>query len=115
MPRVKRGTLHVKKRKSLLSKTKGFKWGRKNLIKAAKTAAIKAGVHSYVDRKKKKRTTRALWQIKISAFVREQGLSYSKFINLLKVANIELDRKIMADFAENNKETLLAIIEKVKK
>lgn len=115
MPRVKRGTLHVKKRKNLLSKTKGFKWGRKNLIRAAKTAAVKAGVHSYVDRKKKKRVTRSLWQIKISAFVRQHGLSYSKFINLLKVANIELDRKILADMAENNKETLLAIIEKIKK
>jgi large subunit ribosomal protein L20 len=113
MPRVKRGTTHVKKRRKLLAKTKGYKWGRKNLIKQAKEAVVKAGAHAYVDRKKKKRTTRALWQVKINAFVREHGLSYSKFINLLKKNKIELDRKILADMAVNNKKVLAKIIKEI--
>lgn len=115
MPRVKRGTTHIKKRKKLLAKVKGYKWGRKKLIRLAKTATIKAGVHAFVDRKKKKRTTRALWQIKINAFVREYDLSYSRFINLLKKNKIELDRKILADLAVNNKKVLSKIIEDIKK
>jgi len=115
MPRVKRGTTHVKKRRKLLAKAKGYKWGRKKLVRLAKTAVIKAGAHSYVDRKKKKRTNRALWQIKINAFIREQELSYSKFINSLKNNKIELDRKILADLAVNNKKILNKIIEQVKK
>ncbi len=115
MPRVKRGKTHTKKRKKLLAKTKGYKWGRKKLIKTAKTAVIKAGAHAYVDRKKKKRTTRTLWQIKISAFVREYDLSYSKFINLLKKNKIDIDRKILADLAVNNKKVLTKIIEDIKK
>jgi len=115
MPRVKRGITHVKKRKKLLSKTKGYRWGRKKLIKAAKIAVLKAGVHAYVDRRKKKRTNRGLMNIKISAFVKEQGLSYSKFIDALKKSKIDLDRKVLADLAVNNKQVLLKIIEQVKK
>ena len=115
MPRVKRGMTHVKKRRKLLKAVKGYKWGRKNLIKLAKTARTKAGAHSYVDRRKKKRTMRGLWQIKINAFVREYGLSYSKFINLLKVNKVEVDRKVLADMAVNNKETLAALIAKLQK
>lgn len=115
MPRVKRGTTHVKKRRKLLSKVKGFKWGRKNLIRLAKTAATKAGAHAYVDRKKKKRVNRGLWQIKISAFTQEHDLSYSKFIGALKKNGIELDRKILADLAVNNKPVLAKIVEQIKK
>ncbi len=114
MPRVKRGTTHVKKRKKLLKAVKGYKWGRKNLIKLAKTARTKAGAHAFVDRRKKKRTMRSLWQIKISAAVKEQGLSYSRFINALKINNIAIDRKILADLAENNPSAFLAIVNKVK-
>ena len=110
MSRVKRGTTHVKKRRKLLKDVKGYKWGRKKLIKLAKTARTKAGAHAFVDRRKKKRTTRALWQIKINAFVRDYDLSYSKFIGLLKASNIEIDRKILADMAVNNKEELKALI-----
>ena len=113
MPRVKRGTTHVKKRKKLLAKTKGYKWGRKNLIRKAKEAVVKAGAHAYVDRKKKKRTMRGLWQIRISAFVKEKQISYSKFINLLKNNKIILDRKILSDLAINNKKVLTKIVEKV--
>ena len=96
-------------------KTKGFKWGRKNLIKHAKEAVVKAGVHAYVDRKKKKRTMRGLMNIRIGAFVREHGMSYSKFIGKLKESKIELDRKILADLAINNKEVLKNILETVTK
>lgn len=115
MPRVKRGTTHTKKRRSLLSKTKGYRNGRKNLIKQAKEAVVKAGAHAFVDRRKKKRTNRGLWQVKISSFVKENGLSYSKFINLLKVNKIEIDRKVLADLAVNNKKVLSGIMEEVRK
>ncbi len=115
MPRVKRGTTHVKKRRKLLAKTKGYKWGRKKLIKAAKTAVLKAGVHAYTDRRRKKRTTRALWQIKISAFVKAHDMSYSKFMGLLKKANVEVDRKILADLAVNHPAAFESILKKVSK
>lgn len=115
MPRVKRGTSHVKKRRKLMRQVKGYKWGRKNLIRLAKTASTKAGAHAYRDRRKKKRDMRALWQIKINAFVREHGFSYSRFIDAMKKDNISLDRKILADLAVNNKKVLLGIITNLKK
>jgi large subunit ribosomal protein L20 len=115
MSRVKKGTVRTKKRAKLLKQTKGFKWGRKNLTKLAKTATTKAGAHAYVGRKEKKRDTRALWQIKINAAAREHGLSYSRFINALKKAHIELDRKILADLAVNNKKVFKEIVETIKK
>jgi len=110
MPRVKRGTMHVKRRRKLLAKTKGYKWGRKNLVKRAKEAAVKAGAHAYMDRRKKKRTTRSLWQIRISAFAKQHDLSYSKFMNLMRVNKIELDRKILADLAMNHEAVLAKIL-----
>ena len=113
MPRVKRAKIHLKKRRNLLKKTKGYKWGRKNLIRLASTAVVKAGARAYRDRKKKKRVNRALWQIKISAFARERGLSYSKFIHLLKINKIELDRKILADLAVNHKKVLAGIFNQI--
>lgn len=115
MPRVKRGMTHVKKRRKLLKAVKGFKWGRKKLIKLAKTAHVKAGAHAYVDRRKKKRDMRGLWLIKINAFVREFDLSYSKFMGLLKANNIEVDRKILADMSVNDKEAMTALVNKLKK
>ncbi len=114
MPRVKRGTTHTKRRKRLLSQTKGYKWGRKNLIRLASTASTLAGAHAYRDRRLKKRNARGLWQIKINAFAREEGLSYSKLMNLLKVKKVELDRKILADLATSNKKVLKAVIDQVK-
>lgn len=114
MSRVKRGVNHVKKRKNLLAKVKGFMWGRKNLIKLARTAVIKAGAHAYADRRKKKRYNRGLQQIRISAFVREQGMSYSKFMGALKAKNILLDRKVMSEMAVKDKEALVKIVEMVK-
>ena len=115
MPRVKRGTTHLKKRRSILKKAKGFKWGRKNKIKAASTAINKAGVNAYVGRKLKKRTNRRLWQIKLNAAVREHGLSYSKFIDKLKKANIDMDRKVLADIAENNPKVFKQIVDQINK
>lgn len=115
MSRIKRGVSHVKKRRKLLERAKGFKWGRKNLLKLAKTAVVKAGQHAFVDRRKKKRVNRALWQIKISAFVKENGLSYSRFIGGLKKQQIEVDRKVLADLAENNPAVMLKVLEEVKK
>ncbi len=114
MPRVKRGTIHAKKRKKLLKKVKGYKWGRKKLIRLAKTASTKAGAHAYIDRRKKKGDFRSLWQIKINAFVREYGLSYSRLIDGLKKNKIELDRKILADLAVNNKKILANIIKNLR-
>ena len=114
MPRVKRGTIHTKKRRKLLKQAKGYKWGRKNLIRLAKTAAIKAGAHAYVGRKKKKRVNRGLWQIKINAFAREHDLTYSQFINLLKKNKVEINRKILADLAIKNKKILEKIITQIK-
>lgn len=115
MPRVKRGKTHIAKRKRLYQKTKGYKWGRKNTIRLAKTAVLKAGVHSYTGRKKKKRTNRSLWQIKINAACRQNDLSYSKFINLLKNNNLGLDRKVLAELAEKQPKIFEKIILQVKK
>lgn len=86
-------------------------WGRKNVLKKMKEAVIHAGVHSYVDRRKKKRTFRALWNIRIGAFAKENGTSYSKLIDRLHKSNIALDRKILADLAVNNKAILSKVIE----
>ncbi|MDD4996218.1 MAG: 50S ribosomal protein L20 [Patescibacteria group bacterium] len=114
MPRVKRGKSHLKKRKNLLKKVKGYRWGRKSKIKLAKTAFRKAGAYAYRDRRTKKRNRRSLWQIKINAACRENGLSYSKFINLLKTNKIELDRKILADLAEKHPQIFSEIVKSVK-
>ncbi len=114
MSRVKRGTTHVKKRRKLYQLTKGYQRRQGNLVRMMKTAVKKAGARAYSDRKKKKRNNRQLWQIKINAACREHGLSYSKFIALLKKNKIELDRKILADLAEYEPATFAKIIEKVK-
>ncbi|MGC9031607.1 MAG: 50S ribosomal protein L20 [Minisyncoccia bacterium] len=114
MTRVKRGKIKVKKRKKLLKLTKGFKWGRKSKPKRAKEAILKALTYAYRDRKKKKSEFRKLWQIQIGNAAKERGLSYSKFIHLLKEKNIELDRKILAQIAINYPDIFSKIIEKVK-
>lgn len=114
MPRVKRGTTHTKKRRNILKKTKGYMWGRKSKLRLAKVAALKAGAYAYRDRRNKKREMRRLWQIKINAGARILGTTYSKLINGLGKAEIKLDRKILADLAENNPETFKAVVEKVK-
>ncbi len=101
MPRVKRGTIANKRRKNVLKNTKGYRWGRKSKERAAKEALLHAWTHAFRGRKEKKRTFRQLWNVRINAGVREEGLSYSTFIAGLKKAGIKLDRKILADLAAN--------------
>ena len=115
MTRVKRGTIANKRRKKLLKAAKGFKWGRKTKYRAAKEALYHAWRNAFIGRKLKKRDMRRLWQIKINAAVRMNGdLNYSKFINGLKKANIELDRKVLAQLGENHPEIFKKILETVK-
>lgn len=115
MPRVKRGTIHVKQRRKLRGLTKGYRFGRKNLMREMSTAIKKAGQHAHADRKKKKRVMRRLWQVKLNAAVRMFDVSYSEFIRLLKSNNIELDRKILAEIAEHNPAIFAKIVERLKK
>lgn len=115
MPRVKRGKSHVKHRKNILKRVKGSRGGRKNLIKLAKTASTKAGAHAFRDRRVKKRTARALWQVRLGAALKELGWSYSGFIGALKKANSELDRKVLSELANKEPETFKKIVEQVKK
>lgn len=112
--RVKRGVAHVKHRKYILAGAKGFKWGRKNQIRKAKTAITRAGRHAHKHRRLKKRDARSLWQVRINAAVREHGLSYSKFIHLLKLKKIELDRKVLAQLAVEQPKVFADIVAQVK-
>ncbi len=114
MARVKRGKIALKRREKILKYAKGFSWSRKSKERAAKEALLHAWTHAYRDRRLKKRTRRALWQVQINAAVREEGLSYSKFINGLKKAKIELDRKVLSDLARNHPDIFKKIVEKVK-
>jgi len=115
MARIKRGTTVRAKHKKLLALTKGYRHGRKNLVKRAKEAILKAGVFSYRDRKVRRRDMRSKWIVTLNAAVREHGMSYSVFIKALHDHNLKLDRKTLADLAENHKEEFNKIIEKVKK
>jgi large subunit ribosomal protein L20 len=114
MTRIKRGKIIHKKRERLLKKVKGFRWGRKKRYRLAKQAITKALSHAYRHRREKKRELRKLWQIQINAACRENGLSYSKFIHGLKEKKIELDRKILAQLAQNHPEIFKELAEKVK-
>lgn len=114
MPRVKRGTQHTKRRRNLLSKVKGYKWGRKSKIRLARPAMLKAGVHAYRDRKRKKRDMRALWNMKINAGARMNNTTYSKLIHALKEANVQLDRKVLAVIAEKHPEVFAKIVAETK-
>ena len=115
MARVKRGVAASKRRKKVIKAAKGYKWRRKSTIRAAKTAIHKAGQHALHDRRKKKGVMRSLWTIKINAELKKYDLSYSKFIDMLKKANIELDRKILAEIAEKNPEIFEKIVKSVQK
>jgi len=114
MVRVKRGKIAHKRRKHLLKYVKGFRWGRKVKYRLAKEALLKAWIHAYRDRKKKKRDFRALWQVQINAACRNLEISYSKFINALKKNKIELDRKILASLAQDYPQVFEKIVEKIK-
>ena len=99
MARVKRGVTSRARHKKILKKAKGFSQARRRLIKTAKQAVIKAGQYAYRDRRVRKRDFRALWIARINAGARLHGLSYSRFMNGLKKAGVEVDRKILADLA----------------
>ena len=114
MVRVKRGKIAHKRRKHLLKYAKGFRWGRKAKYKLAKDAMRHAWSYAFRDRRAKKREFRKLWQIKINSGTRKLGLTYSKFINLLNKNKIEVDRKILAQLAENHPEIFKKIVEKVR-
>lgn len=110
MSRVKRGVQKRSRRKRVLKQVKGFRWQRKSNFRLAKDALKHARVYAYRDRRAKKRDFRQLWNIKINALCRENGISYSKFINSLKVNKIELDRKILSQLAEIHPEIFNRII-----
>lgn len=114
MPRVKRGVQHLKKRRKLMKRVKGFEAGRKNLLKLAKTADTKAGSYAYSDRRRKKRDFRRLWQIRINAAVRELGTSYSKFMGGLKKKEVILDRKVLSEIAVQEPKVFKKIVDFVK-
>ncbi len=112
--RIKRGKARLKRRKHILEDAKGFKWGRKSKLRAAKEALLHARYFAYRDRKKKKSEFRKLWNIRINAAVREYGISYSKFIFGLKKSGLAIDRKMLSDLAQNAPSTFKAVVLKVK-
>ena len=114
MPRVKRGVTAHARHKKVIKAAKGFRGRRNNVYRVAKQAVMKAGQYAYRDRRTKKRTFRSLWIARINAACRELGVSYSAFINGAKKASIELDRKVLADLAVNDKAGFAAIVAQVK-
>ena len=114
MPRVKRGVIAHKHREKTLKYTKGYRWGRKKKERAAEEALLHAWSHAFRGRKEKKRNFRTLWNVKINAGVRAEGMTYSKLIAALKKKNIALDRKILADLAEHEPEVFKKVAAFVK-
>jgi large subunit ribosomal protein L20 len=114
MPRVKRGVTARAKHKKVMALAKGYYGRRKNVYRVAKQAVIKAGQYAYRDRRQRKRQFRALWIARINAASRECGLSYSRMIDGLKKAQIEIDRKVLADIAVADKAGFAALAEKAK-
>ena len=109
MARVKRGVIAKARHKKVLSQAKGYYGARSRTYKVAKQAVIKAGQYAYRDRRQRKRQFRALWITRINAAARLNGLSYSRLINGLKCADIEVDRKVLADIAVHDQEAFSAI------
>jgi large subunit ribosomal protein L20 len=114
MARVKRGVVAKARHKKVLDKAKGYYGARSKLFKTAKQAVIKAGQYAYRDRRQRKRQFRALWITRINAAARMHGLSYSRLINGLNKAEIEVDRKVLADIAVRDPEAFGAIAEQAK-
>ena len=114
MPRVKRGVTARARHKKILKQAKGYYGARSRVYRVAVQAVTKAGQYAYRDRRQKKRQFRQLWIARINAASRQNGLSYSRFINGLKKASIEIDRKILADIAVHDKVTFTALVEKAK-
>ncbi len=111
MVRVKRGVTKRRRRKKVIAQAKGYRWGRKSKYRLAKQALMKALTYAYRDRRVKKREFRRLWQIQIQAACRERGKKYSEFIHALKQKNIELDRKVLANLAQDYPEIFSQVFE----
>ena len=114
MFRVKRGVTARARHKKVLDKAKGYRGRRKNVYRIAKEAVMKAGQYAYRDRRQRKRQFRTLWIARINAAARELGLTYSRFMNGLKKAAIEVDRKVLADLAVFDKPAFAAIVAQAK-
>ncbi len=114
MARVKRGVTSHKKHTKVLGLTKGHKGGRSKLIKEAKSSLLHAGEYAFAGRKLRKRDMRRLWITQMGIALKNEGLSYSKFIGQLKIKNIKLDRKILADLAVNHLDDFKKILAEVK-
>jgi large subunit ribosomal protein L20 len=114
MSRVKKGTNALKTRKNVLRQVKGYRFGRSKKERQAYEAISHAGAYAFAHRRDKKGDFRRLWNVRMSAALKEAGLSYSKFIPALKKANIALDRKILAQIAHEHPETFKKIVESVK-
>ena len=111
MSRVKKGVNALKTRKNILRKVKGYRYGRSTKERQANEAIFHAGTYSFAHRKDKKGDFRRLWNVRLSAFLKENGISYSKFIPLLKKKEIALDRKILSEIALTHPEVLKKILE----
>lgn len=114
MPRVKRGVTARARHKKVLEAAKGYRGRRSSAYRIAKEAVMKAGQYAYRDRRNKKRVFRALWIARINAAVREGGMTYSAFMNGLKKAAVEVDRKVLADLAVMDKPAFARFIEQAK-
>ena len=114
MTRVKRGVLKTKTRRNILKQVKGYRFNRSTKEASAIEAIAHAGAHAFAHRRDKKGAMRRLFNVKMNASLRTEGTTYSKFINALKKKNIELDRKIFADLAENNPDTFKRVVVQVK-
>jgi large subunit ribosomal protein L20 len=114
MPRVKRGNNRLQRRKKILTLAKGYRLTKSKLYRSAKESVDRALVFAYVGRKRKKRDFRKLWIVRIGAAARLNGLNYSQFMHGLKLANIELDRKVLADIAAKQPETFAHLAGQVK-
>ncbi|MFO1352580.1 MAG: 50S ribosomal protein L20 [Gammaproteobacteria bacterium] len=114
MPRVKRGVTAGARHKKILKKAKGYYGARSRVLRVAKQAVTKAGQYAYRDRRQRKRQFRALWIVRINAAAHEHGLSYSRLINGLKKAAVEIDRKVLADIAVRDKSVFAALAEQAK-
>jgi large subunit ribosomal protein L20 len=114
MARVKRGVVARRRHKKILKQAKGYYGARSRVYRVAKQAVIKAGQYAYRDRRNRKRAFRALWIARINAGARANGLSYSRLIAGLKKANVEIDRKVLADLAMNEQQTFAAVVDKAK-
>ena len=115
MPRVKRGVTARARHKKVLALAKGYRGRRKNVYRIAKEAVMKAGQYAYRDRRQRKRQFRALWIARINAAARECGLTYSAFMNGLKKASVEVDRKVLADIAVTDPAAFTGLVEVARK